>query len=83
MTQRVCEKCGEVIEKPNRRNIIGYQPWYLKMHLFKKTDEVSEPETAIDLCNRCRNLFDEWIEQDPDDHAGNSDQSSETDGASP
>jgi hypothetical protein len=65
MTQRVCEKCGAVISKPNRRNIIGYQPHYLKMHLFKKPDDVNEIETAVDLCNRCRDLFDEWLMEPP------------------
>lgn len=70
MLQRVCEKCGAVIEKPKRRNFIGYQPWYLKMHFFK-TNEQPETETSVDLCNVCRDLFDEWLMEQRGDVDGN------------
>ena len=62
MTQRVCEKCGAVIEKPTRRNIIGYKPYYLKLHLFKKDEEWDMVETTVELCNDCRDAFDEWLD---------------------
>ena len=64
MTQRVCEKCGAVIEKPSRRNILAIDTHYTKIRLFKD-DREDVLETFVDLCNRCRCLFDEWIETPP------------------
>lgn len=64
MTQRVCEKCGAVIEKPGRRNILAIDTYYTKIRLFKEDDEKAL-WTSVDLCNRCRCLFDEWIETPP------------------
>lgn len=69
MTQRVCEKCGAVIVKPTRRNIMGYEPHYLRLHLFKKGQEETGVETCVDLCNDCRDLFDEWLETQPGEKA--------------
>ena len=64
MIQRICDKCGAVIEKPKRRNFIGYKPWYLKMSFFK-ANEQPENETSIDLCNRCRDEFEKWLMEPP------------------
>lgn len=64
MTQRVCEKCGAVIKEPTRKNIMCLEQHYTRFRLFKKNDEY-KMEQSVDLCNRCRELLDEWLEEPP------------------
>lgn len=62
MLQRVCEKCGKVIPCSFRRNILKYKVHYTSMLLHR---DDSSPFIEIDLCNRCRDLFDEWLDEKP------------------
>lgn len=63
MLRRICEKCGATIEKPRQRNFVYFKPWYVEVRFFKSNDQCFE--TTIDLCNRCRDLFDKWLEEPP------------------
>lgn len=65
MMQQVCEKCGAVIEQPTMKNTIGYKPYYLKIRLFRSPIPFVYNEYDIDLCNKCRDLFDEWMMEPP------------------
>ena len=64
MMQRVCEKCGEVIHKPTRKNIMAMVQYYTRFRLFKPDDEYTN-EMSLDLCNRCRDEFEEWLYEPP------------------
>lgn len=64
MMQRVCEKCGHVIEKPTRKNIMETVQYYTRFRLFKSNDEYTT-EMSLDLCNRCRDEFEQWLFEPP------------------
>ena len=58
MIQRVCERCGAVIQEPLRRNLIKYKTYYTSLLLYPNN---TSPYIEIDLCNSCRDLFDKWL----------------------
>ena len=68
MVQRVCEKCGRVIDSPNTRNIMQTVTHYTRIVFFKEKED--RIETGVDLCNRCRDLFDEWLMTPPKETNG-------------